>query len=266
MCHKMNAMVMLLLCAAFALAGGTEARAAMEVQPESRMEEPALVIKTADDALSEAARVTELDHLAGVTRSAQFVRILSDDTPFLHKDVTGTLCWMVEFDNVSLVLPSAEKGFTDVYSRTFFVFLDAATGRLLKITSQRPGAKTIPYPEPGVASAERQFRQSSEEYLSFPKERPRMSFLSALDAIVAGGMGSPFLAGEISAVFVLQSTMGSTPRSVWSITLRGIPPRAFHGPGADQIPVWQRNHIRNVIDDATGAWLYATSVPQPDGE
>jgi len=61
------------------------------------------------------------------------------------------------------------------------------------------------------------------------------------------------------------------PHPVWAITLRGIPPRplkgkplAFHHiPDDELIPVWVRNHIRNVVDAVTGQVLFATDCPQP---
>jgi hypothetical protein len=35
------------------------------------------------------------------------------------------------------------------------------------------------------------------------------------------------------------------------------------GPFGDTVPAWQRNHMRNVVDDATGRNLFATNSPQP---
>jgi hypothetical protein len=82
--------------------------------------------------------------------------------------------------------------------------------------------------------------------------------------VLSHGIGSPFLAKEIHGVYVMHSRMGSTPRPVWAITLRGLPPMAARGSYGDTIPVWQRNHMRNVLDARSGEVLFATNSPQPE--
>ncbi len=62
----------------------------------------------------------------------------------------------------------------------------------------------------------------------------------------------------------MDSKMDSAPRAVWAITLRGLPPIPAHGFGAESVPVWQRNHMRNVVDAVTGQFLFATNIPTPE--
>ena len=119
-------------------------------------------------------------------------------------------------------------------------------------------------PLPSGEAGEAQLRGQQEIYLGLPTTEPRIKFLDALDLILSKGVGSPFLAKEIHGVYVLDSRMKSPARAVWAITLRGLPPIPVDGPHGDTVPAWQRNHMRNVLDDATGEVLFATNSPQPD--
>jgi hypothetical protein len=117
-------------------------------------------------------------------------------------------------------------------------------------------------PLPSGASAQEQLQAEKEIYHQFPLEDPKVSFLDALDIVLTEGIGSPFVAKAIHGVYVMHSRMDSRPRPVWAITLRGIPPLPARGEYADTIPVWKRNHIRNVVDAMTGENLFATNSPQ----
>ncbi|MBN1843970.1 MAG: hypothetical protein JW883_17045 [Deltaproteobacteria bacterium] len=200
---------------------------------------------------------------SGVT-SVELVTVREDKTPFLWQDIIGRQAWQVEFDGVGLRLKSAIPGFQDQYSRTFFVFIDESTGQLLSIQSVFDGKDPDMRPQPSGATAEAQLRAEEEIYHKHPEDDPKVLFLDALDTVLSKGIGSPFFAKEIHGVYVMHSRMGSRPRSVWAITLRGLPPISAHGRYADSIPVWQRNHMRNVVDATTGENLFATNSPQPD--
>ena len=123
-------------------------------------------------------------------------------------------------------------------------------------------------PEPNAVSAERQLRASGEIYLGFPDVPPSINFLDALDIILKDGVGSPFSAKEIDALYVMYSRRNSKPCRAWVITLRGIPPLPVSiPPGASREiaeQVWGYNHIRTVINDETGKILLMTNWPQPD--
>ncbi|HUT28466.1 MAG TPA: hypothetical protein VMX13_01645, partial [Sedimentisphaerales bacterium] len=118
---------------------------------------------------------------------------------------------------------------------------------------------------------EAQFRGMKEVYHGFPPTPPKINLLDALDAVLGHGIGSPFVAKEIYAVYVMHSEKGAPPRPVWAITLRGIPYRHLKGkplhlidvPDEEIAPTWQRNRIRNVVDAVTGQVLFATSSPTP---
>lgn len=117
----------------------------------------------------------------------------------------------------------------------------------------------------------------NETYHGFPANPPQVSFLDALSAVATkGGVGNPFLAKEIYAVYVMESRRPGTrwgwnPRPVWAITLRGLPYIPLKGrgpsprdvPDEELVPMWQSNHMRNVVDAITGNVLFATTIPQP---
>lgn len=214
-------------------------------------------------AIDRAIQITGFHQLAEMTSSAQQTVITRDETPFLRKQVIGRRTWQIEFNKVSLRLKSASSGFQDTYRRRFFVLLDENTGQLLSIQSRFEGEAPDMHPEPAGALAEAQLTAESETYLGLPTEDPKIDFLTALDAVLSKGIGSPFLAKEIQALYITETRLGGIPRAVWVVTLRGLPPIPAHGPYGDQIPIWQRNHMRNVVDAATGDVLFATNSPQP---
>lgn len=222
--------------------------------------------------------LTGFGELEGITKSFERVDVNDDNTPFLHTQINGKKgVWRVEIKNVRFKLKSAAPGFKDRYIRNFQVFVDPNTGHLLKITSKFDGNDPNMLPEPPAIVAEVRIRNHGNEiYHGFPPEPPKVSLLQALDAILTEGVGSPFVAKEIYAVYVMESTMrgyksGWEPRPVWAITLRGLPPRPVTGkppslhdtPDEELVPAWRRNHMRNVVDARTGKVLFATSGPQP---
>jgi hypothetical protein len=212
------------------------------------------------EAIKRASLLTELDTLTDKI-SAQKTVVTDDRTPFLN--LSGKPCWRVDFDEVSLKLKSSVAGFRDAYVRRFSVLLDSTGGQLLSVVSVFTGKDPDLRPQPLAATAEAQLSGQEEIYHGLPAEGPRLSFLAALDVVLSQGVGSPFLAKEIYGSYVIHSRSGGPRRSVWVITLNGLPPLAVDGPHGDTVPVWQRNHMRNVIDDETGMNLFATNSPQP---
>ena len=214
------------------------------------------------EAIEQASHLTELDTLTQTIAARQLI-IRDDRTPFLWRQFEGKPCWEVNFDGVSLRLRSAISGFRDKYVRRFSVLLDGTTGQLIRIVSPFEGQDPDFRPQPSGAAAEAQLRGQDEIYEGLPPHPPRLTFLAALDVELTQGIGSPFLAKEIYASYVTHSRAGASPRAVWVITLNGLPPMPVDGPFGDTVPAWQRNHMRNVVDDATGRNLFATNSPQP---
>jgi hypothetical protein len=220
-------------------------------------------IDTESQSIARAMAFTHFNSLPGVSTSSLRIVVSEDNTPFLAKNIVKRQAWSVEVDNVSLKLKSAVPNFKDRYVRTFFVVIDQQTGQLLRITSESAGTATDLRSPPTADTAETQLRASGETYHDLPLEVPKVSFLDALDAVLSRGKGSPFLAQRIRAAYVIESDGGAAPRPVWAITLEGIPPMQPHGRRPTEVPAWQRDHIRNIVDATSGAVLFATTIPQP---
>ena len=220
-------------------------------------------ILSPEHAIARADALSGLHTLSG-TPSATPIKVEEDVTPFLGERNHGKAAWRVDYPDVDLRFASAETGFKDLYRRIFSVRLLASDGQLLFIESSyqgEPDPDLRPMPPCGPATA--QLSMEDEVYEGYPEDNPELTFIDALEAILNGGSGSPFLAKAIHAVYVLHSRMGSEQRAVWAVTLRGLPPLPAHGRYGDQVPVWQRNHMRNVVDANTGEVLFATNSPQP---
>jgi hypothetical protein len=219
-------------------------------------------ISNETEAVARASRLTELDTLTKKI-TAQRITIQDERTPYIWKQYIGQMAWSVEFAEVALKFKTSMPNFEDSYTRKFVVLLDEKTGQLISITSRFEGKDPDLRQQPSGEAAESQLKAEDEFYYGLPTKEPKLTFLAALEVVLNKGVGSPFLAKEIYANYVLHSRGGSPQRAVWVITLRGLPPIAAHGPGADQVPIWQRNHMRNVVDDETGVNLFATNSPQP---
>ena len=176
----------------------------------------------------------------------------------------GQPVWKIEYADAVLEFKSAIPDYMDSHKRKFVVLLDEKTGQLISIVSKFDGKDPDLREQPSGIDAEEQLKAEDEFYYGLPDEDPQLPFLIALEVVLNKGMGSPFLAKEIYANYVLHSRGGSPQRTVWVITLRGLPPLPARGAHGDEVPVWQRNHMRNVVDDKTAENLFATNSPQPN--
>lgn len=181
--------------------------------------------------------------------------LLTDRTPFLHDEFVRRAPVVVVFQNLKFVLPS---GISNKYVRTVRVYLDPKSGQVLKITTDWPNGETQIAPEPESQTATEQLRSKKEIYHAFPMGAPTISLLDALDVIQSDGGGSKS-AKQIIARWVLWSRLGSDPKPMWVITLRGIPPvRPHRDVHPDAL-----NHLRYVVDPEKKKWITATTSPQP---
>lgn len=222
-----------------------------------------LPIETPAAAMAHAARLTGLDTLTDQIQARPCTVGDDQPTPFLAQSLRGMACWEIEYREVSLKLAGSVPGFEDWRRREFVVRVSRSSGQLLSIVSPYRGDDPDFRPTPPAAVAEAQLRGQDEQYTGLPDEAPRLNFLAALSVVLHKGIGSPFLAKEIQANYVMHLRGEGEPRAAWVITLNGLPPIPVDGPHGDSIPAWQRNHMRNVVDDATGVNLFGTNSPQP---
>lgn len=224
----------------------------------------AWALRTPERAISAFREISGLSDAARPKMTSKLVTLSDDDTPFLHDQIVGRPIWQLVIVDWKLELKSAAADAEDACARTFDIFLDPRDGRLLKILSRWPKGVPPIAPQPPADSAEVQMNSAGlEKYHGFPKEKPRVSFLEALDVVYKdGGLGNPLVAStkQIRAHYVVRSAMGREPKAVWAITLRGFPPFEASYPG---VPVDARNHARHIVDAKTGEWICAGTSPQP---
>jgi hypothetical protein len=195
--------------------------------------------------------------------SAELTKVHEDVTPYFGEGNIGSPAWRVEFPKASLKFFSVPD-VKDTYERTFTVMLNAANGRLFYITSRYKGPPDPDMrPMPSCGSATEQLSNQEEVYDGYPGDDPKVPFLGALEGIAKEGFGSPVLAKEMHAAYILHSSTGSDPKPAWAITLRGLPPFSPRGRDPGSIPAWQRNHMRNIVDAMSGKVLSASNTPQP---
>jgi hypothetical protein len=219
-------------------------------------------IKNPTQAILRANAMTGLQTISGMP-TTELTLLREDVTPYFGEGNIGKPAWRIEFPKASLRFPSLPL-LKDSYERSFTVILDPSSGRLLYVAArselpQDPDMR----PMPSCGSATEQLSQQDEVYDGYPVDDPKVNFLGALEGMTKGGFGNPLQAKAIHAVFVLHSYMNSDPRPAWAITLRGLPPFSPRGRDIGSIPVWQRNHMRNIVDARSGKVISASNTPQP---
>lgn len=184
----------------------------------------------------------------------QRVSLAGDRTPFLGSQIAKQHAWRVPIKGPIGVL-SAKITLLHVY-------LDAETGKTIRIVSEWPEAEPPLAPEPDSATATEQLRRSGDEvYHGFPDTEPKVTLTRALRAVEASG-GPASSAKQVDCQYVMWSRMGPwrQPRAVWAITLRGIPP-VHPPPGAPDDPVFS---FRYIVDASTGDWLCGSNTPRSE--
>lgn len=193
--------------------------------------------------------------------STQQLIISDDQTPFLKDKINGKKLWQIKLDAIELKLDKYDKSLTNRVIRNFLIYIDPETGTLIKISSELENDYENKPPKPTAERAEKVLSEIQETYHGFPDSVLPISFFDALHFC----LGDPITAKEIHAILVLHSKMGSNPRPVWIIDIRGIdqPMIPSGGPkNISHIPIEHRNHIRNAVDAITGKHIFSTTMPQ----
>ncbi len=196
----------------------------------------------------------EVSQSALSTSEPQSVVFEDSTTPFLDKYASGRSTWRV-------VVTYADSQVVDgrPVQRTYpmEVVLDSLDGHLLRIQCDLKELDPEEDVIPDADFAERQMIASREEYVGFPQDPPAIGFAAALRAC----MYNPFAARQIVGQYVLLNKDNRVRHPVWVVTLWGLPPIEPTGGEADWIPVYQLNHIRQVVDATTGRLLFASTHP-----
>ncbi len=192
--------------------------------------------------------------------------------PFLDTTLRDQDFWHVVVSGAPLRLASNTPGFP-AHEVTLDVYMEAESGRLTAIVSRWPADRPEGLPvSPAASQAERTHRGDDETWVSLAPADPKLTFMQALDEVQQQG-GEIRETGRIVAYFIEMTRLQHPePLPVWSIHLYGIPPAPCSIPASlgpvppdyDPVPEYVRDHMRYVVDDATGKCLFLTTTPQPD--
>jgi len=182
--------------------------------------------------------------------------MVDSTTPFLAYRINGRRVWRIEFNDVILRLEKATPEELEKHPRDFVVYIDPEPGHLLKVVSQMEGYDEEDWHKPAAELAEKQLGRH-EQYPGFPDKEPHVAFVDALGAIRT----NPICAQEIVALYVMHSHLDKAPRPVWDIHLYGI--RTALSIKAPDLPSYQRDHWRVLVDAVTGDFIFGGNSPHP---
>jgi len=191
--------------------------------------------------------------LDSITKTSHMIFI-----PFLDDSIDGKKVWLVKFYNTHLGRPCKNKDSLSC-RRTFTVYIDQSTEKLLQIHYMEEGYNRDSSPLPTLEQAESQMLRTAERYHNFPDSMPEYKFLEALDNTAS----NPLSAKEIFAYYITESSMDSGERRVWAIDLRGLYPIPKGSRLSEKYtPSYMKDHRRTIIDASTGKSIFTTTVPQ----
>lgn len=218
-------------------------------------------VSTAEQAIQRFSDLTDLaatgdsqDDLKDVS----LVEYKDSTTAFLSQVLSGRPAWRIRYDSFSF--SSEDLDSLNDHQRTAIVFIDSATGQLLRATFTVKGGEGGLVREPTSEESERALGVAGERYHALPDKDPRVTLRQAIDACSL----TPQAADEIIVSYVMYSlsnVRSLDPRPAWVIYMRGAPPV-----GSPVKHEYMRTHRRFVIDaiDTTAQVLMHTNVPYPD--
>jgi hypothetical protein len=180
------------------------------------------------------------------------VVITDDQTPFFADSINNRDLWLVMLDSIDI--SNRRSG---IYFN-FRVLLEPISGRIMKVYSEISEENLDSMPQiPSSWASTRDLKSNKTEYLSVPIEIPNISFF---DAIKSARPCNAKKAKTITGLYVMYSRFGETPKPVWCITCRGIPPISLTSRSKD-VPTSLRNAVQCIVDATTGDHLRMTSAP-----
>jgi len=194
--------------------------------------------------------------------------ILHDSTtPFVGELMNGKPVWEVvfnvDFDFIDEKYLRGDDRFIkgNAYIKDIHIYLDKESGILLKINVIKSGVSENELPIlPPQKVVEEKYSVAEQKYHDFP-QKTEISFIEAL--IEAGHeVANMKDAIMITALYINYSNFKVKVKPVWDIHLYGIK-HALGERRKNIVPEYQRNHLRIVIDAATGKLLFAVGSPHP---
>ena len=215
-------------------------------------------VTSPEEAVAAAVKFTgfssELPSIPFSDDDIRLVTLIDSTTPFLAKFRGGERAWCITFRDVRLAEPKKGQSDTNLL-RTFQVYVDSATGRFLKAVCDYTPLDLEEDLTISAAEAEQEITAGGETYLESPTFPP-----VSMGKALLGCPRDPFTARQISVQYILLGEFWNSPRLVWVITLRGIPPLTPIGRGGS-IPVYMRNQVRQVVNAKTGHVIFISNAP-----
>ena len=123
--------------------------------------------------------------------SIEQVKLTDSRIPFIGKTIIGQSVIKVKVVPEKLKLPSQSKNFEDRYIRRFTLTFNADASQIVSITSTFQGERTKDVvDEPSPEFAELQLIDRKKNYDSLPTERPKVTFLDALDQVLSKALAA----------------------------------------------------------------------------
>jgi len=172
------------------------------------------------------------------------------DCPLVRNGNYGHSIWKVKLNSVKNAQIGEDKATNDIRSRDFTFWIDAVSGKLLRVYSGLPDTTISKISRrPFYTYKERMKDESAERdsniiFYDFPDSLYNMTFYEALKATI----DNPFEKGEITAYYVNAAWYSEESRPLWIIDVSGIPPQPEGGSSDD----WNINHLEKVFDARIG--------------
>ena len=208
--------------------------------------------------------------------------LVDSTTPFLDRITDRHRVWQVTFRDVALIRSEHVRD-TVTALRDIDVFIDSASGHLVKIEFVHGEIDREELPHISAAEAERQLTTRTipsfgEQLQGPPDTMPVHSFLEALSAGRVDPVRIKRVVGQYYVYVQMAGKPGeyryATPRHVWVLYCEGIPPVEPVGPPPPPggwgdgdgppyfgIPVYQLNRISQIVNSTTGRLL--TTMMRP---
>jgi hypothetical protein len=166
----------------------------------------------------------------------------------LMRDKAGSdSLWQVTLKDVQFTLLDKSRPFREQQHRDFTVWLDAVTGKLIRIHSKLPDTVGCVKRKPFYIEMERlMVGNLSAAYHGYPDSLPGISLFDIMQTVVS----EPFNKKEITAYYIIYSCYEIDNEPVWIVDIGGMPP--FEARQLSSKTDYSLNHMRKVIDPTNG--------------
>jgi len=181
----------------------------------------------------------------------QIITTKDTTTAFLSDEISNRTAWQVKLANISMHLKGNTPEGIILGPLDFTILIDSLTGIPLRISS------TPKEPiEREATSMEAESQLHGERYTGIPSQLPIYTVFEILNECKF----YPAISKVIIVNYVMYSKDDSSPRPVWLIYLRGLPP--MHS-GLSKEYEYVASNRRYIFDAITGDYIWCDNKPYP---